>query len=403
MLRKPLQTKAQIAALLVLTYFVSYLTRINFGAVISELETATGFARSSLSMAVTGSFITYGAGQVVSGILGDRFSPKKLISVGLVVTVCMNLLIPLCATPIAWCAVWCVNGFAQSFMWPPLVRLMTALFTDEEYKSVSAKVSFGGSMGTIAIYLFSPVLISLLSWKAVFVFSAICGVLMLLAWNALLPESPTVTTEKSETASTQKVGLRSVFDLTFFVIMLCIVLQGSLRDGVTTWMPSYIAETYHLSSAVSILTGVLLPLFGMGCIQAASVLYVKRLRNPLLCSAVFFGGGAVMALLLCCFTGRSAVISVISSALLTGCMHGVNLILICMIPPFFKKNGNVSTVSGVLNACTYVGSAISTYGIALLSENIGWHGTLLIWFCIALAGTALCAVCVRRWARKAEN
>lgn len=403
MLKKPLQTKTQITVLLILTYLVSYLTRVNFGAIISELETATGFLRSTLSMAVTGNFIAYGVGQIISGILGNRFSPKKLVSAGLIITTCMNFLIPLCINPTVWGIVWCINGFAQSLMWPPLVRLMTTMFNDEEYKSVSSKVLFGGSVGTIVIYLISPVLIFLFSWKAVFLFSAICGVLMLISWNAMLPEVTYAAKEQTKTRSSKNGGMRAVFDLMFFTIMVAIVLQGSLRDGVTTWMPSYIADTYHLSSVVSILTGVFLPLFGMICIQVASVLYVKRFKNPLQCSMVFFAGAAAMALLLYCFTGRSAIISVVSSALLTGCMHGVHLILICMIPPFFKKNGNVSTVSGVLNACTYVGSAISTYGIALLSEKMGWHGTLLVWFCAALLGTLLCAVCVKPWSRKMES
>ena len=159
-------------------------------------------------------------------------------------------------------------------------------------------------------------------------------------------------------------------------IMLTIVLQGMLRDGVTTWMPSYISETYHLSHAAAILTGVLLPLFGLLCIQSASTL------------ALF------------CSTGKNAAFSVFFSALLTGCMHGVNLIQVCMIPPFFKKQGNVSTVSGVLNSCTYIGSATSTYGIAVLSDRIGWSSTLLIWVLLTFAGTLICIACARPWRKK---
>ena len=45
-------------------------------------------------MALTGSFITYGTGQIISGVLGDRISPKKLVSRGLLVTVLMNVLLP---------------------------------------------------------------------------------------------------------------------------------------------------------------------------------------------------------------------------------------------------------------------------------------------------------------------
>ena len=69
-----------------LTYFVSYISRINYGAIISEMETATNISRSLLSMAITASFITYGTGQIVSGIIGDKISPKKLVGIGLIVT-----------------------------------------------------------------------------------------------------------------------------------------------------------------------------------------------------------------------------------------------------------------------------------------------------------------------------
>ena len=110
----------------------------------------------------------------------------------------------------------------------------------------------------------------------------------------------------------------------------------------------------------------------------------------MLCAGVIFGVGMVSALALLLFTGRSAACSVLFSALLTGCMHGVNLMLVCMLPAFFQKYGKVSTVSGVLNSCTYVGSAISTYGVAVISEAYSWSFTLLIWVLIAALGTVTC-------------
>jgi OPA family glycerol-3-phosphate transporter-like MFS transporter len=84
-------------------------------------------------------------------------------------------------------------------------------------------------------------------------------------------------------------------------------------------------------------------------------------------------------------------------------MHGVNLMLVCMVPAFFKKRGKVSTVSGVINACTYVGSAASTYGIARLSGTIGWHSTVLVWVGIASLGTLICALTARPWKRFIEK
>ena len=388
---------ARITLLFAVTYMISYITRINYGAIISEMVSATGFTKAQLSMALTGSFITYGVGQIISGICGDKFSPKKLITLGLILTVLMNLLIPICKNPHQMLVVWCINGFAQSLMWPPLVRLMSVLLSDEDYKKASTKVSWGSSIGTVVVYLISPLLISLFGWKSVFIFSAICGAVMIFVWNRYSYDTGIPVTKNE--VSRNRTEKSSLFGIVMIGVIAAIILQGMLRDGVTTWMPSYISETYNMSNEISILTGVILPLFGLICIQAASTLYIKKFTNPLMCAGAFFFTGAISALALFLLTSKNAAFSVLFSALLTGSMHGVNLILICMIPPFFKSRGNVSTVSGVLNSCTYIGSAISTYGIAVLSENIGWSNTLLVWLMIALLGTAICMVCFKPWYR----
>ena len=386
-----------ITWLFAVTYMVSYLTRINYGAVISEVVTDTGFTKSLLSMAVTGSFITYGAGQIVSGIIGDRFSPKKLITAGLCVTTVMNLLMILCADPWQMLIVWCINGFAQSFMWPPLVRLMSALVSREDYKGVSTKVAWGSSIGTMVIYLVSPILISLSGWRSIFIFSAASAVLMIFVWNRFCPE---IQTEKAAAREKKQRVKSPLFAPVMLCIMVAIILMGMLRDGVTTWMPSYIAETYELSNAVSILTGVVLPIFSILCFQAVNRLYRKSFSNPITCGALIFAVGAAAALGLVFTTGKVAALSVLFSALLTGAMHGVNLMLIMMVPAYFDRYGNVSTASGVLNSCTYIGSAASTYGVALLSEKLGWSITLWIWLAIAALGTLLCFLCIRPWKKK---
>ena len=391
-------TANKLILLFACTYMVSYLTRINYGTIISAMVNQTGFTKDSLSMALTGSFITYGAGQIISGILGDRFSPKKLVAYGFIVTIAINILLPFCGNPWLMCAVWCVNGFAQSFMWPPLVRLMSSMLSAEAYQKASVRVSWGSSVGTILLYLCSPLILSVLSWQWVFWICATCGICMLLVWLKAAPNGEVKQIAKPQ--NVQSKNLKGIFSPLMIAIMVAVALQGMLRDGVTTWMPSYISETYHLDSGVSILSGVLLPLFSIISFQIASRMYGGQLKNPVGCAGIIFAVGAIAAFGLFLLNGASAVASVLFSALLTGCMHGVNLMLICMIPPFFKKEGNVSTASGILNSCTYIGSAISTYGIALLSEWIGWRYTVLLWCAIAAAGGIICLICMPVWNKK---
>jgi len=409
----------RVRILFMITYMVSYMTRINYGAVVLEMVHDTGIPGSLLSLALTGSFITYGLGQLVSGYFGDRIQPKKLVFLGLCVTVGMNLLIPLCIDHRLMTAIWCVNGLAQAFMWPPMVRLMVALFSEEEYKKTSVVVSWGSSFGTILIYLLAPAWITIAGWRSVFIFSAVCGMAMAVIWQKNCPQ---ITVEKKGSAETgdgreyepgssvermqkqpKKSPMGSMFRSSLlWIIMLAIVLQGSLRDGVTTWMPTYIQQTYDLGNGISILTGVVLPIFSIASFQIASRIYKKMPDNPLLCAGICFGTGALSGLLLLAFSGGNPVFSVLFMALLTGAMHGVNLMLICMVPPFFKGSGNVSIVSGMLNSCTYVGSAVSTYGIALISETAGWGVTIGIWALIAIAGTVVCVLCIPAWKKKVK-
>ena len=99
-------------------------------------------------------------------------------------------------------------------------------------------------------------------------------------------------------------------------------------------------------------------------------------------------------------TGKNAALSILLSAILTGCMHGVNLMFISMLPPYFKRYGLTGTASGVLNSCTYIGSALSTDGVAVISAGAGWKTTVLSWMLIAACGTGLSAAGIRAFRKR---
>ncbi len=399
--KKSLNSNA-LSFLFAVAYFASYLTRVNYSAVISEMVRDTGMSKAMLSMALTGSFFTYGIGQVVSGIMGDRISPKKLLLTGLLFSSLMNCLLPLCGNAYAMLGVWSVNGFAQAFMWPPLVKLMTVCLPEKEYQRGVVRASYGCSLATVVIYLLSPVVISWGGWQGVFFCCAGFGAIVALVWWLLCPESkPVVKTVAKE--QKDRAGMKLLFCPMMLSIMLAIALHGMLKDGVSTWMPSYISETYSVGNLIAILTGVVMPIFSVLSVEVASRVFRRFFTNPVACAASVFGVSSLCALLLVLLNSSNAAVSVVLFALLTGSMHGVNLMLISTIPPCFKKYNAVSTASGVLNACTYVGSAVSTYGIAVISEGFGWQFTLWLWVGIAVLACALCVLSIKPFRKKAMN
>lgn len=382
-------------------YFVSYITRINYAAVLVEITKNLGISKTAASLALTASAVSYGFGQLVSGYLGDKIKPNKIIVFGLLCTAAMNLLIPLAAAPIYMTVIWFVNGFAQAMMWPPLAKIMISMLDTEEYKKGCVTISCASSVATIAMYLLAPVVIYVSSWRYVFVFSAVCAVLMCALWifafekikNNLKVSSSKVR-DKSN-VKTEKITYGAI--LLLGVIVLNVVIQGSLRDGVSNWMPSYVSETFNLGSEISILTNILLPVFSICTFHIVAWLNRRFIKNEYSCVTLFYAICAASALVLSLFGSKSAVIAILAAAVLNAASHGVNYCQTTLTPIYFERYGRAAFISGIINSGTYIGSAISTYGVAALTKSLSWEQIAIVWCVTALVGGIVGFAVSRVW------
>lgn len=374
-------------------YFVSYLTRLNFAAVIAAITQDGVIEKTTAGAVTTIGFITYGVGQLVSGWLGDRINPKKLMFIGFITTSSMNFLIPFCSTGLLMCVVWGINGFAQSLMWPPMVKIMKTALDGDRYNKSCVAVNWGGTLATISIYLISPVIISFSSWRVVFFITSAAAAVMSALWYFKITAIEKTTGLSYPTHGKAKEKSQRAYNLSsslLIIIMFAIFLQGCLRDGVTTWVPTYVSEVFSLGSEKSILSGVAVPIFSLISIQLTSAFFYKMKRDAFKCSIILFSVAALCAILLTVLPTASVFVTIILSALIVACMHGINLILVCFIPAIYADENNVASLSGTLNFMTYVGSAASTYGFALVSSSSGWSATVFIWFVIAALGALSC-------------
>jgi len=393
-----------LIALCWFVYFASYLTRQNYNAALAPMLEDLGAAKSALSLAGTGSFIAYGVGQPVSGLLLRRVDARKMIFLGLCASAGCNLLLAGCPSwfeglrlPPAMTAVWCANGFAQAMLWPALVQFMARQLSPSDYQRACVHVNIAGSSGTVAVYLLVPLCVALSSWRWAFVISAAAAVVAALVWRRLAPIDNGQLTIDNEETNSKPVPMRKL--LTGFglaPLLLAVALQGMLRDGVTAWMPVLVTESYPaFSSARSVLTAAVLPLFAVLSLQVTGGI-AKKINHELRSAGIFFAAGALSALGLgVCFTRWLPMVnlrlpfSVALMALLTGCMHGVNLVAVCQLPARFGRFGATGTAAGIINAFVYAGSALSMLGTALLAERFGWQAAVWVWLGIAAAGTVI--------------
>lgn len=383
-------------------YFASYVTRINFSAIIQEVSTDTGFEKTVLSSILVCLSITYGVGQIVNGWLGDKIKPQSLIFCGLASATIVNLVFPLVSFSVPlMCVFWGVNGFAQAMMWPPMVKILVGSMNEEEYGNSVIKIFCGSSFGTIFVYLISPLIIKLWSWEGVFIATATIGVVACVVWFFMKEKTLLEVAEGKEQISQKSTPAPFKFPkeaiMPIALIMTAIAFQGMIRDGVTSWMPTYLAEVFEMDNATSILSTVSIAIFTTISYFVTGWLYKKFFRTEVACGIALYFIMLFFTALQYLLFDLGAGMAIVCMTMTTSAIHGVNLMLVSHVPKRFKKYGNISTISGVLNACTYVGSAIFTYGVAVLAESLGWRSTVGIWFIIGVLGVSCCLVALKSW------
>ncbi|MBQ7689010.1 MAG: MFS transporter [Clostridia bacterium] len=400
-----------LSVLCPLIYFASYLTRKNYGVIMTAIIESEGMADDVAGFIETLALISYGAGQVISGILGDKFKPQNIIICGLSTTIACNVLMPLCPNNVLRETVWFVNGFAQSMLWPPLVRIMAETMDPKTYSKVCANVNVAGIGGTIFLYLSYPLIWQKLfgasGWRATFFSSAIiCGIILAVwafGFRSIQSDEKSAFNkqdrEDKETAGGKKLSVKLILGSGFLFIALGIILQGMLRDGITDWDPKMIADTFGLTADKAILKAVILPVIGVVSLKLVGFINEKYVKDEVKAAGITF----IMALgcltTLFFFHDKNEYLTLALSAVSVGLMHAINFFLICIVPLKFEKYGVVSTMSGIINSLTYVGSAAALYGFGFISETTGnnWQIVIGVWVAIAALGVAMCFLAIRPW------
>ena len=395
-----------------MVYFVSYFSRKDFAAVMAGMITDGAIGRANAGLVGTMLFIFYGVGQLISGYLGDRIRPKYLIMLGLSVTGMCNAMMPVVPEGVM-IAIWGLNGLAQAMLWPPIVRILAHYLDHDTYVTAHLAVTSAAHVATVLLYAFVPICLSFMNWHTVFISASaiafISMVIFAVAMRFILPESaepqtyarPTKDKSAAEQSSSQSI-VSVLKESGIFTVFVCIVVLGFLRDGIESWLPMLYSEAFGRDVSESTLVSMILPVFSIVSIAVVTPLHKKGvLRNEVSGTALLFGIALVCAAPLAFFVSMEgsffSVVSLILTALICGAMHGANFLLISCLPGRFARFGRAATVSGVCNSCVYVGAAVSTYGIALVSEAMGWSLTIASWCVILIIGIAFSALYYKRY------
>lgn len=413
---KPKRTRAESGALLFFTcwacYFCAYLGRYNLYAVLPSLISEGVVDKITSGLMGSAFFLCYGVGHFLNGFLGDRFSPRKMIFVGLSISGLCNFAMAFLSQPVFLIVAWGVNGYAQSMLWGPLIRLLS-LWMDKT-KARKAVVNLQTSMfaGTIVAYAGTALLLAISDWRMVF--RLVGGIMLVVVavsqmvfmwWEQTYhsPELPNqeIANNRPLVPEKKQSFWQVIFSSGLLLITLSVMMCGILKDGISVWLPTFMREQFALSEQKSVLAVTIIPLINMIGMYGFTTLNKRLGQDEVKTSMICFGTGVAAYLALLVF-GGNLVMTVLAFSVASAAMFGINTLFLALLPIRFLKKGMISSVAGVLDSASYLASAVASFGIGVLSEKYGWNMLVVVWMCVAAVGILALLLVYKKWHRYRE-
>ena len=133
-----------------LVYFASYIGRLNYSSAMPAMIGGSVITASQAGFISMVYFFAYGAGQFLNGMLADRLHPGKMIFAGLFASGLLNLAMGFLSGFGMMALFWCVNGYTQAMIWPPIMRIFAKMMTEERKVKYCVHITSTMAVGTLA-------------------------------------------------------------------------------------------------------------------------------------------------------------------------------------------------------------------------------------------------------------
>lgn len=400
-----LKLSKKILIISLLMYFLLYIGRTNFTLTVVYFVHYNILSKAQSGMIGSVYFITYAVGQFVFGFLGDKYSPYKLILVGIIGAAAANTGMFLFSSDYSlMIAFSALNGIMQSIVFPSLYAVFASI--DEKYGKKGTKYlmyvyPIGETLCNLLVIAFS----GMGNFLYIFLFSALTLAGFSVIWVIVTVNAHKNLTERTETRKTGERLLAGeysrmrLFNLLLhtgmFIILIVMLMRGVLHNGTHVWVATMISESYNMPPTLSQVLTMVLPLANIIGAAASTFMYGK-LKNEMTTMMFFF---ALIALPFAglLFIGRISVYaSIILLFLVNFCKYGFFQMML-QVPSKFGRIGKAATVAGILNAVSSVGFSISGYVFGLTAELYGWTVIIAVWLAVAVAAVLFCLLCLKSW------
>jgi sugar phosphate permease len=365
-----------------ITYAFYYMGRVNLSIAMPELRATLNLSSQQVGLLGTGFFLSYAFGQLISGHLGDRISPRLLVFAGMLLSTLMNLVFASVTIWSLMLVVWTTNGFFQSTGWAPILKVLASWHTSEGRRKVAGIYATSFVAGNALSWFLAGWLVANLGWRAAF---WIPGLLMggiAVVWYTVIRDTPQDAgfvdqlefTDQTTNSSIQGHSQPNMLHVLkrFWPLVLAAVTGGMLLFALIIWAPTYFVEVHGLKIAAAANISIFFPIAG----TIGTLVVSWLVAGPLCCKEIIFGSVIFMfvAGLLFIFpmVSNSLLMSAALLVLLGSILYGVNSIITTILPMVLSDRQQVSTVAGLIDFAFNIGASLAGVGVGTIVDNYSW-------------------------------
>ncbi len=375
-----------------LTYTVSYLGKVNYAANITQIEKFYGVTHAQSGLVSTLLFFSYGAFQIINGVFCKKYNSRFVIFLGLFGSGVINLIIGFTTNFTLLTILWLLNGVMLAFLWSSLIKVLTETLSKDYMAKASVAMGTTVAIGTFTIYALSALFTSLNVFKFSFITAGIVMPTVATIWYILLPKI-TSKIEKSEEnqqllqqVNSNPLEKKRIY-LTVFTFFIMAIAINLIKDGLITWVPSILKETYNLDDSISIILTLALPVFAVFGNVLGVTLHKKIPDFVMQVSLMFLLSGGLIGIVIAGLSVNQFIITLVCFAFVCLLISSCNSMVTGIFPLFMKGKVNSGLIAGLINGCCYLGSTISSYGLGSVADAHGW--TAVFWLLLGVCALML--------------
>lgn len=392
-------------------YGTFYLVRQNFSLAVPFICSELNVSKISIGLLMSIGGLLYGFGKFLFGLLGDKYSARYVMAIGLLISGILNILIGITSVFPMLAILYALNQAVQAMGAPPCVKLMKHWYSVTEMGRVWSIWTMASHISSAMITLYFPMILVHYGWKAIFYLPGIVAILIsVLIFNRLndTPESLGLHSDKKITRSNSDNDTNNnegnnkfpLLETVKLVIknknVLCVSFAAFFvyinRMTFLNWGPTLLKE-YRNSSNMGV--GFQIALFEIaGIVGALAAGYVsdkffKGRRAPVGVISMF-----LLALINIIFKFIPKDSDILNSIcmLIIGFLISATVILVSVSATDFVDKKIAASANGFTGTLCYIGTAVAGFGNGYLAHNYGWNSVVLLTILSALCGGILLCI-----------